>query len=150
MTMIDLLGKCKAVLLLLAIVVVWLVFIVLTPFGWLQVVLVKVCFVVRWAVKGLKVLTRRFKWHGLFMLKVSAVMHRLNDWCFTLWLSNDQYINSVFFGDEDHSISGRVGSLAMQGSRTALVMEKVIDFIFFIAIGQRNHCRQSIEFQEVR
>jgi len=38
----------------------------------------------------------------------------------------------------------------MKGNKTAQLMEKVIDGLFYLAIGQRNHCRESIEWDEVK
>lgn len=147
--MIDFLSKLKGVAFLLAIVVVWLVFIVFTPFGWFQVVLVILCLVVNGLVKLVKFTTRRFWWHGLIILRPLGFQHWLRSWCFTLWLSNDQYINSIFWGREDHSISGRVGVRAIAKQKVALVMEKIINAVFYAVIGQRDHCRQSIEWDEV-
>jgi hypothetical protein len=147
--MINLLSHCKAVVFLIAIVVVWGSFILFTPFGHFQILLTFLCFAFKLLTMVLALITKHRPWHDLFMLRLDSVKHQLNSWCFTLWLSSDQYINSVFRGNEDHSISGRVGYLSRKGSKTAQAMEKVIDFIFYIAIGQRNHCRSSIEYDEV-
>jgi hypothetical protein len=41
-----------------------------------------------------------------------------------------------------------VGYMSLNGSKTARHMERVIDWLFYIAIGQENHCRESIEYDE--
>lgn len=147
--MIDFLSKLKGIAFLLAIFVVWLVFIVFTPFGWFQVVLVIICLVVNGLMRLIDFATRRFWWYGIFILLSMAFQHWIKSWCFTLWLSNDQYINTLFGGREDHSISGRVGVRALANQKVALVMEKIINFPFYVIFGQRDHCRQSIEWDEV-
>lgn len=148
--MTNALSQIKAVFLLVAIVLVWGLFIFDTWFGYLQLAMVGLCLLLKLASKPIEFITRRYHWHQLFMLKFEGLKHQLNSWCFTLWLSNDQYINSVFKGMEDHSISGRVGYLSLQGNKSAQLMEKVIDVVFYLAIGQRNHCRESIEWDEVK
>jgi hypothetical protein len=40
--------------------------------------------------------------------------------------------------------------MAKNGSKTAQKMALVIDFMFYIAIGQRNHCAVSIEWDEIK
>lgn len=148
--MIKLIAQLKGVFLLLAVVLVWGLFIFDTYFGYFQLGMVGLCLLFKGVTYPLVFFTRRYAWHNLFMLKFNKIKHQLNSWCFTLWLSNDQYINSVFKGLEDHSISGRVGYLAMQGNKSALVMEKIINLGFFLATGQRNHCREAIEWDEVK
>lgn len=61
----------------------------------------------------------------------------------------DQLVNVVVLnGSPDHTISGRVGYKAKTtGKRRWLWAEKVIDTLFFF---DKNHCQNSIEFDEVR
>ena len=128
--MVKLITQLKAFFLLLAVVVVWSLFIFDTYFGYFQLAMVLLCLLFKVMTKPIIFMTRRYAWHNLFMLKFNKTKHQLNSWCFTLWLSNDQYMNSVFKGMEDHSISGRIGYLAIQGNQSALVMEKIINFAF--------------------
>lgn len=55
--------------------------------------------------------------------------------------------------NEDETISGRVGRHALRGHRWALVVESLIDLLFWWQKdenGKRNHCRASIEPDEVK
>ena len=54
----------------------------------------------------------------------------------------DQLVNAILGGRPDHTISGRIGYHAMHGKIWALILEKVINWIFF----DRNHCRDNIEW----
>lgn len=65
-----------------------------------------------------------------------------------LWIAQDQLVNAVHAGNPDITVSSRVGWLAEQGSKTAIGMAYAIDFLFFVAIGQRDHCKASIERDE--
>lgn len=142
--------QIKGIMLLLGIALVWGLFIFDTYFGYFQLALVATCLLLKLLVKPINFITQKFSWHSQFMKTFNQIKHQLKSWCFTLWLSNDQYINSVFKGMADHSISGRVGYLALNGDKVAQVMEQVINFIFFVTIGQKNHCRESIEWDEIK
>lgn len=108
----------KAKLLLLTIAAVWLILIILL--SWLQI-----------------------------PVTIAAIwVKRLRRYRYGLWISQDQFINALLAGNPDVTVSSKVGYMAAQGSKTAKVMAKVIDTLFYIAIGQRNHCAVSIEHDE--
>lgn len=65
-----------------------------------------------------------------------------------LWIATDQLVNAIHAGNPDITISSRVGYMAEQGSKTATAMAYIIDLLFYIAIGQENHCAVSIERDE--
>lgn len=136
---------------LLLVLIVWLAFLVITPYGWYQVFLVVLCLLVTGTVKvlGFIVVSDRSRVNRLlFWLKAGSF--RLRRYTFSLWVSNDQYINKLLFGHEDHTISGRVGYLAYQGNAAAILAEKVIDGLFYFCFGQARHCYLSIEWCEVK
>ena len=54
-------------------------------------------------------------------------------------LSVDQLINTITGGDEDETISSRVGRNAIAGKLWALVLERLID-----AILGKGHCRDAV------
>lgn len=56
----------------------------------------------------------------------------------------DQLANTWFRGNEDETISSRVGRGAVAGKWRYLALEKLIDFVFFFITGQKSHCRESI------
>ncbi|GEK08949.1 PH domain-containing protein [Pseudoalteromonas peptidolytica] len=60
----------------------------------------------------------------------------------------DQLANVVFLnGSEDHTISGRVGHKAKTTNKWYwLALEKFINILFFF---DKNHCRRSIERDEL-
>lgn len=65
-----------------------------------------------------------------------------------LLISIDQLGNALGGGDADETISSRVGKAALAGRRWALLMERVIDWLFLQVTGERDHCRASIEWDE--
>lgn len=58
----------------------------------------------------------------------------------------DQLGNTLCGGNEDETISSRVGRNAMQGKKWALIAEKVINALFWF---QPDHCRRNIEYDEL-
>lgn len=73
---------------------------------------------------------------------------RLRQYRYGLWISQDQLVNAIFGGNPDVTVSSKVGYMALQGSATATYMAKVIDWLFYVAVGQINHCYASIEKDE--
>jgi hypothetical protein len=72
----------------------------------------------------------------------------LRGYRYKLWIAQDQLVNAIHNGNPDITISSRVGFMANQGSKTAIAMAVVIDWLFYVTIGQVNHCRVSIEKDE--
>lgn len=68
------------------------------------------------------------------------------DYVLGLWISDDQKMNKWLFGNEDHTISGRVGFESMYNGKYKKT-EKVINKLFWF---QPNHCQESIEWDEVK
>ena len=66
-------------------------------------------------------------------------------WRLHFWLGQDQFINAIFFGNPDVTISSRVGWLSRNGSKTAKVAEQIIDLIFYLAVNEVGHCANSYE-----
>lgn len=67
---------------------------------------------------------------------------------YSFWIWQDQGVNVLFLGKPDETVSSRVGMLFLKLSGTAIYVRAVIDWIFYIAIQQINHCVASIEWQE--
>jgi hypothetical protein len=59
----------------------------------------------------------------------------------------DQFVNAILGGLPDHTISGRVGYAAMRGNKIAILLEKLINLLFWF---DKDHCRRSIEWDEVK
>lgn len=60
-----------------------------------------------------------------------------------------QLLNALTGGNEDQSFSGRTGVAYLLGKRWAKIVKPVIDFIFKIIKGDKNHCIDSIEWDRV-
>lgn len=111
----------RAKLLLISITLVWTALLLLTWRGWYQIVITLLAIPVK----------------------------NLRQYRYGLWIAQDQDVNAIHNGNPDVTVSSRVGYWAENGSKTAKAMAKVIDLLFYIAIGQRNHCAVSIERDEV-
>lgn len=70
---------------------------------------------------------------------------RLKQWRLDYWVAQDQYINAILLGNPDVTISSRVGWFARQGSQTAQVTESIINWLFFVTTGEKNHCENSYQ-----
>lgn len=80
---------------------------------------------------------------------VAAIfIKRLRPYRYGLWIAQDQLVNAIHLGNPDITISSKVGYMAAQGSKTAKAMAAVIDWLFYVAVGQLNHCAVSIEKDE--
>ena len=84
-------------------------------------------------------------WWQLLITGLSIVFKRLREYAGSLWLVQDLDVNVILGGNAEVTISSRVGWMAQNGSKTALVMEKVINKIFKLVLNQDDHCRASIE-----
>jgi hypothetical protein len=114
------LKRVNAILLLLAVALVWLGETLLTRMGLWRVVIT--------------ILAQPFK--------------KLRPYAFNMWVVSDQYVNTYFGGNPDHTISGRIGVNAMRGREGYMLAEKIVDGLFYLVIRQENHCRKSIEPDE--
>jgi len=61
----------------------------------------------------------------------------------------DQTANAAAGGNPDETISSRAAKEALAGNRWAIIREAAIDLIFALAAGQRHHCHNAIEWDEV-
>lgn len=66
-----------------------------------------------------------------------------------LMIAIDQVFNVLLLnGSEDHTISGRVGYKALVTHKKRwLYAEKIINTLFWF---DKDHCRESIEYDEIR
>jgi hypothetical protein len=72
----------------------------------------------------------------------------LRGYRYKLWIAQDQLVNAIHNGNPDITVSSRIGWMAERGSKTAAAMASVVDWLFYIAIGQKDHCKVSIERDE--
>ena len=115
-------AKAKAAIILIAVLVVWAALLLLTWRGWYQI----------------------FCTIAAFVSKHDAV----KAYNYKLWLAQDQDVNVIFNGSEDETISSRIGAAYLNGSKTAVGVRFIVDLLFYVAIQQKNHCIESIEWDE--
>lgn len=60
-----------------------------------------------------------------------------------------QGLNAVAGGNPDQTFSGRTALSARKGGRFAIIREAFIDLVFAVIAGERHHCENSIEWNEV-
>lgn len=70
-------------------------------------------------------------------------------WGLSFWMWTDQGVNVLLGGNEDVTVSSKVGYKAEQSSKTATAMALVINFFWYLGTGQKNHCINAIERDEV-
>jgi hypothetical protein len=81
--------------------------------------------------------------------KILGVKVLWRKWSYNMIVSQDQSVNTILGGSLDTSVSSRVGYRSELGNGVALKMEPVINLLFKVFAGQENHCRASIERDEV-
>lgn len=69
-------------------------------------------------------------------------------WAINIWAADDQNVNAMLGGNRDITISSRVGYKSKEGNNIASIMEVVINWLFFISVGEVDHCRNAIERDE--
>lgn len=102
------------------------------------------------------ILTSLKGWWKLLVLFVAIVTKDSNilSYVKTMWESDDNDIYTLIGGkNPDHTISGHVGYRCIKTGRLEyLQAERVINLLFYWQVdssGKRNHCRRSIEYDEV-
>lgn len=68
-------------------------------------------------------------------------------WLKRVLVALSQFWNAVLDGNEDETISSRVGKAAERGSHWGIALEGLIDCAFAL-FGERDHCRAAIERDE--
>ena len=110
---------------------------------WLRAKLLLISIVLVWAY-----ILLALSWLILPVTLLAIPIKPLRKYRYALWISTDQLVNAIHLGNPDITISSKVGYMALQGSKTAISMAYVIDKLFYLAIGQENHCAASIEKDE--
>lgn len=64
-------------------------------------------------------------------------------------LGLDQLANTLLDGNEDETISSRVGRNALAGKKWALIAQSAINALFKFLTGKPDHCYRSIEWDEL-
>jgi hypothetical protein len=71
------------------------------------------------------------------------------NWLYSLLLSQDHITNAILGGHYLTTISSLLGHLRLQGSKTGTAVANVVDWGFYVTIGQENHCTVSMELTDV-
>lgn len=80
----------------------------------------------------------------------SFLSDRVGRWVKRMLVGMDQLANAICFGNPDETISSRVGRGARKGNWLAIGLEPVIDALFWLLTRQWGHCRNNIEWDEVK
>lgn len=116
----DITSWLKAKFFLVAVAITWLSLIAqLLP---LQIVVMVICLV-----------TGAYNWRR---------------WNYSIWMIQDQFVNVILSGHHVTTVSSTIGQMS-KTSATAEQMRVVVDFLFRVFAGQKNHCRNAIEVEDV-
>ena len=72
----------------------------------------------------------------------------MNRYLLNLLIAIDQGGNAFFGGSPDETISSRVGRAALRRNTFGIIAARVIDWLFLNLTGERDHCANSIEWDE--
>lgn len=91
-----------------------------------------------------------YAWHVYVVATVCCFSPwaKARRWGVAYWMWTDQGVNVFHGGDEDVTVSSKVGERQEKGSETATVMALVINFFWRLVTGQKNHCISAIERDE--
>jgi hypothetical protein len=67
----------------------------------------------------------------------------------SIFIAQDYLVNSLAGGHHDTTISSQLGQLKLLGSRTGTVMADFVDWLFYIADGQLEHCINAMQEDDV-
>ena len=70
-------------------------------------------------------------------------------WLYSILLAQDHLVHAIMGGHFKTTISGMLGYLKLARSRTGTVAAKVVDLLFYIALGQTNHCVGAMEIEDI-
>jgi len=70
------------------------------------------------------------------------------EWNYSIWMIQDQLVNVILSGHHLTTVSSTLGMMSYT-SKTAQSMRVVVDYLFKIFAGQKNHCRAAIEVEDV-
>lgn len=91
--------------------------------------------------------------HGIIVYAIACVQKRnipFKEYFVNNLLTQDQTVNAILLGNVDHSLSGRIGYLALKGDEVAYYMSVVVDYIFIKLTGEEDHCLNSVEQNVVK
>jgi hypothetical protein len=71
------------------------------------------------------------------------------NWLYSLLIAQDHITNAILDGHYLTTISSLLGHLRLQGSKTGAAVANVVDWGFYVTIGQENHCTVSMELTDV-
>lgn len=85
-------------------------------------------------------------WYRILIAIVALFYKPLRVYCKKQWVADDQDINALFNGNEDHTISGRVGYMSnVKKTKDWITAKKIINALF----RDPNHCDNAIEYDEI-
>lgn len=70
-------------------------------------------------------------------------------WLRSIFIAQDYLVNALCSGHHDTTISSQLGKLKLMGSTTGAVASDFVDWLFFVADGQENHCFNAMEGNDI-
>lgn len=73
---------------------------------------------------------------------------KLRAWPRRVAIAADQFVNAVFLGDEDETISSRLAKGRLAGRWWGVAGAAAVDWVFLALFRQADHCNKSLEADE--
>lgn len=75
--------------------------------------------------------------------------NKLKQYVWNILIGLTQFLNTILGGNPDQPFSGRTGIAYLRGKRWGKIVKPIIDKLFNIIRGDKNHCIDSIEWDRV-
>jgi hypothetical protein len=85
----------------------------------------------------------------LLCLAYGKLINQKIDWLYSVFLGQDYYVSAILGNHHQTTVSALIGYLAMNGSKTAILVEKVVNLLFKLARKEENHCRNAMRDTDV-
>jgi len=115
---------------------------------------------VNWIKSQIAILCIAVIWLGLILtnlpLMIVAFLHdRITDktdketsWLYNLLVSQDIYVNTILGNYFRTTISSELGNLKRNGSGSGTLAANFVDYLFYLAVKEQNHCMNAIEAED--
>jgi hypothetical protein len=84
-----------------------------------------------------------------FAYDKTAGTHSARGWLYSLLIAQDHLTNATLGGHYLTTISSLLGHLKQSGSKTGTITARLVDLGFRIATGERNHCVNAMQSDDV-
>jgi hypothetical protein len=67
------------------------------------------------------------------------------DWLYSLFIAQDYLVSAILGNHHNTTISSLLGHLRKQGSKTGTLVANFVDWLFYVARKQVNHCDENMK-----